>query len=149
MNSGPAAPVPRTVTVTAVPSSTPAPAAASAGAADGRTCAAWHSVGPLFTAAADAQRAIPRGMAVTDPAVRNNPAWASGVAKAGDLYGQAADTIAAQIAPGTSPILGQIADTTVSALRTLSIAYKTYDPANGNSMRAFRATKDAMDVYCP
>jgi hypothetical protein len=106
-------------------------------------------VGPLFTAAADAQRAIPRGMAVTDPAVRNNPAWASGVAKAGDLYGQAADTIAAQIAPGTSPILGQIADTTASALRTLSIAYKTYDPANGNSMREFRATKDAMDVYCP
>jgi hypothetical protein len=147
--AGPASRVPRVVTVTAATSSTPAPAALPAAEADSRTCAAWHSVGPVLTAAADAQGAIPRGMTITDPAVQNNPAWASGVAKAGDLYGQAADTIAAQIAPGTSPILGQVADTTVSALRTLSIAYRTYDPANGNSMRAYRASKDAMDVYCP
>jgi hypothetical protein len=150
-NSGPVAPpVARTVTVTvtAAPSSTQVPAGVSAAAADDRTCAGWHGVGPLLTAAADALGAIPRGMTIADPAVQTNPAWAAGVAKAGELYGQAAQTIAAQIAPGTSPMLGQIADTIVSALRTLSIAYKTYDPAGGNSMREYRATKDAMDVYC-
>ena len=57
-------------------------------------------------------------MNITDPAVQTNPAWKAGVLRASDLFGQAAYTFDAQIAPGTNPMLGRVADTTVSSLRT-------------------------------
>ena len=57
-------------------------------------------------------------MTITDPAVQTNPAWKAGVLRASDLYAQAADTFESQIAPGTRPMLAQVADTTVSSLRT-------------------------------
>lgn len=149
-NPGPTTPtaIPQTVTVMAGPSQTPTPTALPA-EADRQTCRAWHTVSPLVTAGAVAQGVIPQGMTITDPAVQANPAWAAGVTKASQLYEQAADTLAAQTAARTSTMLAQITDTTVSALHTLSIAYKTYDPANGNSMKVFQANQQAMDVLCP
>jgi hypothetical protein len=138
-----------TVTVTAGPTQPPKPAPLPAAEADKQTCRAWRTVSPLVTAAAVAQGVIPQGMTITDPAVQANPAWAAGVTKASQLYGQAADTLAAQTAAGTRPMLGQITDTTVSALHTLSTAYKTRAPESGNSMSVFQANQQAMDWLCP
>ena len=141
-----AAPAAPTVTVTAAPAPPPAPLPVAE--ADKQTCRGWETTSTLFTAGAVSQGVIPQGMTITDMAVQNNPAWKAGVIKASELYGQAADTLSAQIAPGTSPMLAQIADTSVSALRTLSEGYKTFDPANGNAMTVFQTSQQAMDWLC-
>ena len=137
---------PQTVTVTAAPAKPPAPLPAAE--ADKQTCHAWGTTDTLVDAALAAMSVIPQGMTITDPAVQQNPAWKAGVIRASELYGQAADTFAAQIAPGTSPMLAQIADTTVSSLRTLSEAYKTFDPTTGNAVAVFQANQQALDWLC-
>ncbi len=135
-----------TVTVTASPPAPPAPLPVAE--ADAQTCHAWGTTDTLYTAAAAAQGVIPQGMTITDPAVQTNPAWKAGVIRASDLYGQAADTFESQIAPGTSPTLAQVAATTVSSLRTLSEAYKAFDPATGNSVSVYQANQKALDWLC-
>ena len=45
-------------------------------------------------------------------------------------------------------MLAQVADTTVSSLRTLSEAYKTFDPASGNAVPVFQASQKAIDWLC-
>lgn len=137
---------PEEVTVTAAPAPPPAPLPAAE--ADKQTCRAWSTTSTLFTQGASAQGIIPQGMTITDPAVQSNPAWKGGVLKASDFYAQAANTLETQLAPGTTPMLSQIASTSVSALRTLSEAYKTFDPAAGNSMAVFQETQQAMDWLC-
>jgi hypothetical protein len=142
-----AAPVaPQTVTVTAAPAKPPTPRPAAE--ADKQTCHAWATTDTLYTAAAAAQSVIPQGMTIIDPAVQANPAWKAGVLRASELYGQAADTFAGQIAPGTSPMLAEIADTTVSSLRTISEAYKTFDPASGDAVAVYQADQKALDWLC-
>lgn len=135
-----------TVTVTAAPGKPPAPLPAAE--ADKKTCQGWAIADDLVTTGASGLNVIPQNMPFTDPAVQANPSWKAAVDRASQLYSQAADTLAAQIAPGTSPILAQFADTTVSALRTLSIAYKTYDPTAGNVVDMFTAGRDALDWSC-
>jgi hypothetical protein len=139
----------QTVTVTADAPSPQARTGMPTADADRQTCDAWHSVDPMLAAAAAAQAVIPKGMTIADPAVRDTPVWAAGVARAGELYGQAADAMGAHVAAGGGPVLQRLADVTVSALRTLAISYRTYDPANGSSVKAFRVNKDAMDGFCP
>ena len=80
--------------------------------------------------------------------MQTNPAWKAGVLRASDLYAQAANTFESQIAAGTSPMLAQVADTTVSSLRTLAEAYKTFDPASGNAVPVFQASQKAIDWLC-
>ena len=134
------------VTVTAAP---PAPPKAlPAAQADAQTCHAWGATDKLYTAAALAQSVIPQGMTITDPAVQGNPTWKGGVIRASELYGQAADSFESQIAPGTSPMLAQIAQTTVSSLRTMSESYKAFDPATGNAVAVYQASQKAMDWLC-
>lgn len=134
------------VTVTASP---PAPPKAlPAAQADTQTCHAWGATDKLYTAAALAQSVIPQGMTITDPAVQGNPAWKGGVIRASELYGQAADSFEAQIAPGTSPMLAQVSQTTVGSLRTLSESYKAFDPATGNAVAVYQASQKAMDWLC-
>jgi hypothetical protein len=135
-----------TVTVTAAPSKPPAPLPAAE--ADKQTCHAYGTVDNLITAAANALNIIPQGMPFTDPAVQKNPTWKAGVMRAGQLYDQAADVFASQTAPGTSQMLAEIADTTVSSLRTLSIAYKTFDPDSGKAIDVFQADQKALDWLC-
>lgn len=141
-----AAPTPSTVTETAGPPPSPAPLPVAE--ADAQTCRAWLTTDTLFTAAAAAQGVIPQGMDITDPAVQNNPAWKAGVLRASDLYAQAANTFESQIAAGTRPMLAQAADTTVSSLRTLAEAYKTFDPISGNAVPIFQANRKALDWLC-
>ena len=45
-------------------------------------------------------------------------------------------------------MLAQVADTTVSSLRTLSEAYKAFDPATGNAVAVFQASQKAIDWLC-
>jgi hypothetical protein len=139
-----AAPAPSTVTETAGPP--PSPASLPVAEADARTCRAWKTTDTLVTAATAAMLVIPNGMNITDPAVQNNPAWKAAVTRASDLFGQAANTF--EIAPGTNTTLAGVADTTVSSLRTLSEAYKSIDPASGNSVAVFQASQQAIDWQC-
>lgn len=141
-----AVPAPPTVTETAGPP--PAPAALPAAQADAQTCHAWGTAATLVTAGTAALKVIPDGTDVTSPAVQGNPAWKASVSRASGLFGQAADTFESQIAPGTSSSLAGVADTTVSSLRTLSEAYRSFDPASGNSVAVFQTSQQAMDWLC-
>jgi len=60
----------------------------------------------------------------------------------------AVDSLTFEIAPGTNPTLAGVADTTVASLRTLSEAYKSFDPASGNSVAVFQASQQAIDWLC-
>lgn len=136
-------------TVVTVTTGATTPAALPADQADKETCRAWRTARPLITAAAVAQGVIPAGMTITSPEVRANPDWTAGVTKASLLYQQASDIIAERTASGTSRLLADLSATAAAALHTLSIAYATYDPANGNIMTTFTETESAMDVLCP
>ena len=135
-----------TVTVTAAPPAPPAPLPAAE--ADAQTCHAWRTTDTLYTAAAAAQAVIPQGTTIDDPVVQANPTWTAGVTRAAQLYTQAADTFASQIAPGTSPMLDQIATTTIGSLRTLSEAFKAFDPVSGNAAAVYRANQNALNWIC-
>ncbi|MEY8019109.1 hypothetical protein [Mycobacterium servetii] len=140
------APPALTVTETAKPPAPPAPLPAPQ--ADAQTCHGWGDATALINAANKAQSVLPDGMTITNPEVRANPAWTAAVTQSGHLLGRAGDTLATQLAPGTSPMLADMTNTTVSALHTLSIAFTTFDPANGDAMTVFQANQQAMNVMC-
>lgn len=144
--STPSAAPPETVTVTAAPPAPPTPLPVAE--ADAQTCHAWGTADRLVTAAASAMSVIPDGVQFTDPAMDARPGWKAAVVRASTFFDQAASTFEVQIAPGTSPTLRQISDTTVSALRTLSEAYSAFDPASGHSVAVFQASQQAMDWLC-
>lgn len=134
------------VTITATPPTPPAPLPAAE--ANRHTCDAWLASGNLISDASTAQSVIPQGMTILDPAVRANPDWTAGVQKAARLYGQAADTLDGDIAPGTSPVLTQTANTVVDALRALSTTTSAFDDASGNAYGVTKSAANAMDVLC-
>lgn len=137
-----------TTTVTVAPSS-PAPQAALPTAqADRQTCQAWATTGGLVKAASAAQSVIPEGLTVLSPEIKTHPEWQAAVNRAADLYGQGGDLLAGRIAPGTTPVLAETSHAAAAALRGLSIAFKTSDPANGNSYSLAKESGDAMDAYC-
>lgn len=133
-----------TMTVTAAPA--PPPAALPTEQADAQTCHSWGTADMLVSAAGAAQAIIPQGMTFTDPAIQDHPEWKAGVLRAADLYQQAATALAPS--PGTSSMLAQFADTTASALRTMSEAYKTFDPDSGYPVDVFRAGQKALYFLC-
>lgn len=143
-----AATVSTTVTVTAQPAAPSTAAPRPAAEADRATCQSWLSTGNLIRAAAEAQSVIPAGMTILDPAVQDNPAWRARVIKAGDLYGQAAETLAAGIAPGTTPMLEQTTNSAVDALRALSTTTTAFDEASGNGYGLVKSVANATDVLC-
>lgn len=141
-----AAPPPTvTVTAEAPPPPTPLPAAA----ADTQTCHAWGTTDRLVTAAATAQNVIPSDVPINDPAIQSNPAWKAGALRSSELLGQAARTFDSQIAAGTSPMLAEVSKTTVSSLRALSEANRTFDPVLTKSFAVFQASRTTMDSLCP
>ncbi|GAT06213.1 uncharacterized protein RMCFA_6324 [Mycolicibacterium fortuitum subsp. acetamidolyticum] len=137
-----------TVTVTAQPPTPNSPTPVPAATADRTTCQAWVSAGTLIRGASEAQSVIPPGMTIVDPAVQDNPAWKAGVIKAGDLYGQAADTLAAGTPNGTTPMLDQTAAAAVGALQALSTTTKGFDEASGNGYAVVKSVANALDVLC-
>ena len=136
------------VTITATPPAPTPPAPLPAAEANRHTCDAWLASGNLISDASTAQSVIPQGMTILDPAVRANPDWTAGVQKAARLYGQAADTLDGDIAPGTSPVLTQTANTVVDALRALSTTTSAFDDASGNAYGVTKSAANAMDVLC-
>jgi hypothetical protein len=99
-------------------------------------------------AATKAQSVIPPQMTVVSQEVRDNPDWTAAVHQAADFYSQAADAMAAGVAPGATTILGQSGTSMIDALRTLSTAYGTFDAAGGNAYHVMHEASDAMDVLC-
>jgi hypothetical protein len=87
-------------------------------------------------------------MKVLDPAVQANPDWAAAVRKAGDFYKQASESLRTQIAPGTTPILAQAANTAVNAFRLLGDAYINSDPIAGNAYDIALESSDQMAALC-
>lgn len=138
------APAAQTTTVTAAPPAPPAPLPAAV--ADAKTCKAWQATNDIVTQAAQAQSVIPKGITIIDPAVQAHPDWAGAVIHSADLLDQAANTLV--IAPGTSTVLADIATTTVSSLRTLATADRTFDEASGNALATFQKNQDAITVVC-
>lgn len=145
---GETAPAASTVTVTAQPPTPSSPAPMPAADADRTTCQSWVSAGTLIRGASSAQSVIPPGMTIVDPAVQGNPAWKAGVIKAGDLYGQAAETLAAGTPQGTTPMLEQTAAAARESLRALSTTTTSFDEASGNGYAVLKSVANAMDVLC-
>ncbi|WP_249026263.1 hypothetical protein [Mycobacterium xenopi] len=87
-------------------------------------------------------------MTILDPAVQRNPEWAAAVRKAGGFYRQASEALAAQIAPGTTPVLNQAAQTAVKAFRVLGDSYITFDPISGNAHEIAVAASKQMTALC-
>lgn len=145
---GEAAPAASTVTVAAQPPTPRTPAPMPAADADRTTCQSWVSAGTLIRGASAAQSVIPPGMTIVDRAVQDNPAWKAGVIKAGDLYGQAAETLAAGTPQGTTPMLEQTAAAARESLRALSTTTKGFDEASGNGYAVVKSVANAMDVLC-
>ena len=136
------------ITVTATAAAPAPPAPLPAAQADRQTCDAWHAAGDKIRAATKAQSAIPPQLTVVSQEVRDNPDWTAAVHRAADFYSQAADVLAARVAPGTTPVLGLSAASMVAALRTLSTAYGTFDPVGGNAYHVMHEASDQMDVRC-
>ena len=148
----PVAPVAAPATVTVAPPAPPAPPAPAplpAAQADRHTCEQG-----LIPVAAPLQQAnelfavLPQGLSPIDPAVRANPAWSAAVQKAGGLYVQASETLRANIAPGTTPILAAVADVNVQALAASGYGYQNFDPAVGNSRELVISVAHAMEHLC-
>ena len=137
-----------TVTMTALPPTTATAAPLPTVDADRATCQSWASAGTLIRAASEAQSVIPQGMTIIDPAVQDNPGWRAGVIKAGDLYGQAANTLASGTARGTTPMLEQTATAAVGSLHALSTTTTNFDEASGNGYAVVKSVANAMDVLC-
>lgn len=142
-----AAPAPPPVTVTAAPPAGPAPLPVDQ--ANRQTCqqGLLGTVAPA-RAASDALKALPSGMKIDDPAVRANTDWAAAVQDAGRQYQRVADTMQANIAPGTSPVLAAASNTTVKAYHALAAAYLTFDSLNGNLGVTATDTADQMAELC-
>lgn len=139
-------PAPAPVTVTATPT-TPAPLPAAQ--ADAKTCSAYRSiVAPASAAIQQTLKPLPTGVTITSPEVAANPDWSAAVDRAATQFQQASDQLAAQIAPGTSPMLGHFANIMVSALKTMSVAYQTRDPDNGDDYNVYHSTDQTLSAMC-
>ena len=139
-------PAPATVTVTPSPPPTPAPLPSAQ--ADRHTCNAWLTVGKHVDAASAALETLPKGMTIMDPQVRANPDLSALVSKAATEYNEAADTLAAGIAPGTTVILNLAATTAAGALHALATGDSTYDVANGNTFHTWKEAAGTVNVLC-
>lgn len=144
---GPEAPAPVTVTVAAPTPASPPPLPTAQ--ADRQTCQEGFLATQAPTkAATDALAILPAGMKVLDPAVQQNPEWASAVRSAGAYYEQASEALRAKIAPGTTPVLAEAADTTVKTFRVLGDSYTTFEPIAGNAHDIAVEASDQMVALC-
>jgi hypothetical protein len=140
---------PARVTVT-VPAPTPvSPAPLPTAQADRQTCEqGWIPAGHFADSGKAALATLPKGTRVGDPAVRTNPDWAAAVQKAADSYRQASDALASQIAPGTTPMLAQAAQTAARALHVLGDADSASDLIAGNAGEIGNAAAKEVGVLC-
>lgn len=144
-----AAPTQAPVMKTVQPPAPPSPAQLPTAQADHQTCfQGWDAASHYTDMAKDALRVLPNGMKVSDPAIQSNPDWTAALKRAGSLYQQASDTLRAQIAPGTTPILSAAANTAVEALRALGDATANPTAANGNAFGIADAAAKEVGALC-
>ena len=137
------------VTATVPAPAPPLPAPLPTAQADRQTCEqGWIPAGNLIDSAEAAMHIVPKGSKIDDPAVRSNPEWSAALQKAGDLYRQASDALKSRIAPGTTPILAEAANTAVQALRLLGDTISKNDPISGNAGDIGNATAKEIGVLC-
>lgn len=140
---------PSSVTITVEPPAPSSPAPLPNAEADRLTCEqGWMRAGDLIAAARRELATTPAGLPVTDPAIGANPQWTSAVDQAGDLYRQAGDTLAASIAPGTTPVLAEASNTAADAARLLGDAISSRDPINGNAGEIANEAAAQMGALC-
>lgn len=138
---------PVTVTVAAPTPAVPAPLPVDQ--ANRQTCQEGFIATQAPTkSATEALSILPAGVKVLDPAVQQNPEWASAVRTAGGYYTQASEALRTRIAPGTTPVLANAADTTVKAFRVLGDAYTKFEPIAGNAHDLAVEASDQMVALC-
>lgn len=141
------APAPVTVTVAAPTPAAPAPLPVDQ--ANRQTCQEGFIATQAPTkSATEALSILPAGVKVLDPAVQQNPEWASAVGTAGGYYTQASEALRAKIAPGTTPVLANAADTAVKAYRVLGDSYTKFEPIAGNAHDLAVEASDQMVALC-
>ena len=64
------------------------------------------------------------------------------------LYSQAGSALESNIAPGTTPVLAEAAQTSVKALRLLGDAIRTSDPITGNAVTIANETTQQTGALC-
>ena len=137
------------VTITVQPPAPSSPTPLPTAEADRLTCEqGWIHAGDLIDAARTELAKTPAGMPITDPAIGANPQWTRAVDRAGDLYRQAGDTLAASTAPGTTPVLAEASNTAAEAARLLGDAISSRDPINGNAGEIANEAAAQMGALC-
>lgn len=128
--------------------SAPPPESLPTTKADRQTCRGWDAAGKLINEAAEVLTAIPQGTNILAPSVRDDPNQADAVQHAGDLFHRASDALSTTIALGATPVLSEMAHTTVGSLDALSTAYKSFDEASADAITVARTTAHAMSGLC-
>jgi hypothetical protein len=133
--TAPMSPQPKAQATVTIPAPKPAaPAPLPTAQADRHTCQqGWVAAGNFTDQAVDSLRTLPDAVKVGDPAIRSNPDWMAAVQRAADAYRNAGDVLAANISPGTTPVLAEASRTAVQSLKLLAIALDSTDPAVGNA----------------
>ncbi|WP_241473890.1 hypothetical protein [Mycolicibacterium neoaurum] len=138
---------PATVTISAT--TTPATPPLPTVDANRKTCQqGWIAAGRNIQSAKTAVSALPPDLKVGQPALATNPEWMALARQAAEFYGAASDSLAANIAPGTTPVLAEAARTSVKALRLLADAIRTNDPIVGNAGAIANETTQQTGALC-
>ncbi|WP_256277893.1 hypothetical protein [Mycolicibacterium grossiae] len=136
-----------TVTVAAPTPAAPAPLPVDQ--ANRQTCKEGFIATQAPTkSATEALSVLPAGVKVLDPAVQQNPEWAGAVRTAGGYYTQASEALRAKVAPGTTPVLANAADTAVKAFRVLGDSYTQFEAVAGNAHDLAIEASDQMVALC-
>ncbi|OOK65224.1 hypothetical protein BZL29_7763 [Mycobacterium kansasii] len=96
----------------------------------------------------DALQVLPKDVKIGDPAIKSNPDWTAALQRAGGLYEQASDALRSHIAPGTTPVLLEAANTAVKGLHTLGDSIANASPANGNAFGIANAAAKEVGALC-
>ena len=116
--------------------------------ADQNTCAAFADAGEQMTTADRALELIPPETAALDREVSTHPDWADAIEDASAVYAQAAQTLAAGTASGSTPLLESTAQALSLEIKALAAAYQTYDSSLGDLVNARKSTEGAMAQLC-
>lgn len=145
--AAPAAHAPVTVTVPAPKPAAPSPLPTEQ--ANHQTCAnGWDGASRFISEAHAALATLPNGVKVGEPAVPANPAWNASAQRAAAAYQRASDVLSAAIAPGTTPMLAEAAQTGVKQLRLSAYAIRSNDSMMGNVGEVGNATIEELDNLC-
>lgn len=137
------------VTVTVAAPTTPAPAPLPTTQADLQTCKqGFLATDAPSRSAKEALATLPPGVKILDPIVQQDPKLSDAVRSAGEYYIQASQALATNIAPGTTPVLFDAANTMAKSLRVLGDSYTTFNPIAGNAHAITNEANSQMIALC-